>query len=295
MNKWWNKLLAFLLLISLVLNGIIILRFNNVTEDVGRNYEKLNYLERSVSNLSSDLNKVASKQDWVSSKDYKILEIDKDYKNVQIMIYGNLKELENNAKVYLLYGKIKKDSPEDIEWIKVPINVSYGLKFSKKLELPYKENYKFKILAEGQSKLRSEDLLYAYFKEELENRVFTHVFSNESSKDSLKLDININNNYKAQDKLKIKDVKVNVYVDNNLNKSIQVYSNGKVVENKSIMEVKERSNSEDSVEDQDTNIEKLNYSIKIKKDFKETSNVKYEVVIEDYIGEKFKEEHASTR
>jgi hypothetical protein len=143
---------------------LLFLNFTNVSEDVGRNYEKLNYLERSVNNMSSDLTKLASKQDWISSKEYKILEIDKDYKNVKILIYGNLKELENNAKLYLLYGKVKKDEKEDIEWIKTPLSISYGLKFTKTLLLPYKEDYKFKLLAEGPSKLRSEDLLHAFLK-----------------------------------------------------------------------------------------------------------------------------------
>jgi len=195
MNKIWDKILVLFLVISLALNAIIILRFNNVTEDISRNFSKLNYLERSINELSSDLNKIGSKQDWVTSKNYKILEIDKDYKNATIMIYGNLKELENNSMVYLLYGKINEESPEEIEWKKVPLNISYGLRFSKKIKLPYRENYRFKILAQGPSKSRSEELLYIFFKDEIENRIYTHIFESGSSKDKeiISLEMNINN------------------------------------------------------------------------------------------------------
>ncbi len=291
MTKFLNRVLVVALIVSLVLNGVIILKFNNVSEDVGRNYEKLNYLERSVNNMSSDLTKLASKQDWISSKEYKILEIDKDYKNVKILIYGNLKELENNAKLYLLYGKVKKDEKEDIEWIKTPLSISYGLKFTKTLLLPYKEDYKFKLLAEGPSKLRSEDLLHAFFKEELESRIYTHVFANENSKDNTTLDISIDNNFKGQDKLKIKNIKVNAYNDKGSYSTTEVYKEGKVVVSDNVIDIPIEVNEDKEIHEEDTNIQRLNYNVKIKKDSKEKAKLRFEVVIEDYMEEQFKEEY----
>lgn len=288
MNKILNRIIVLLLIISLGINLVTVLRINNATEDIGRNYEKLNYIERNVGNLSEDLNKLYSKQEWVSSKSYKILEISKDYKNVKITLQGSLKELENNSSVYLLYGKVKEDSSEDIEWIKTPLNISYGLKFSKKLELSYKENYKFKILVEGPSKVKSEDLLYAFFKEELENRIFTHIFTNDSAKDIIKLNINIKNSYKGENKLKIKDIKINVYNEKDINKTIQIYSGGKLIENNDITEIVTESGNESKNEEaKDLNIEELNYNINVKKEFKTNEDVKYEVIIEDFMGEKF--------
>lgn len=291
MTKFLNRVLVVALIVSLVLNGVIILKFNNVSEDVGRNYEKLNYLERSVNNMSSDLTKLASKQDWISSKEYKILEIDKDYKNVKILIYGNLKELENNAKLYLLYGKVKKDEKEDIEWIKTPLSISYGLKFTKTLLLPYKEDYKFKLLAEGPSKLRSEDLLHAFFKEELESRIYTHVFANENSKDNTTLDISIDNNFKGQDKLKIKNIKVNAYNDKGLYSTTEVYKEGKSVVSDNVIDIPIEVNEDKEIHEEDNNIQRLNYNVKIKKDSKEKAKLRFEVVIEDYMEEQFKEEY----
>lgn len=297
MGKVWNKILGLFLAVSLVLNVIIILRFNNVTEDISRNFSKLNYLERSINELSSDLDKIGSKQDWVTSKDYKILEIDKDYKNATIMIYGNLKELENNSSVYLLYGKINKDSPEDIEWNKVPLSISYGLRFTKKLELPYRENYRFKILAQGPSKLRSEELLYIFFKDEMENRIYTHIFESGSSKDkeSISFDININNNYKGQEKFKIKNIKINAYTDNSLSKTVPIYTEGKIINNDFISEIPMRDKSNNLVATDDGDMQRLSYNVRVKKDFKENNSTKYEIVIEDYMGEKFKEEYTDMK
>jgi hypothetical protein len=297
MNKVWDKILALFLVISLVLNVIILLRFNNVTEDISRNFSKLNYLERSISDLSSDLNKIGSKQDWVTSKDYKILEIDKDYKNATIMIYGNLKELENSSSVYLLYGKVNEESPEEIEWKKVPLSISYGLRFSKKIELPYRENYRFKILAQGPSKSRSEELLYIFFKDEMENRIYTHIFESGSSKDkeSISLDVNIDNNYKGQEKFKVKDIKINVYTDKKLEKTVPIYTNGEVVKSDLISKIDMQDKNNNSVATDDGDIEKLSYNVKIKKDFKEIDNTKYEVVIQDYMGEEFKEEYTDIK
>lgn len=295
MTKWLNKVLVVALIISLVLNGIIILKFNNVSEDVSRNYEKLNYLERSVNNMSSDINRLASKQDWVNNKEYKILEIDKDYKNVKILIYGNLKELENNARLYLLYGKVEKDNTEDIEWIKTSLSISYGLKFSKTLVLPYKENYKFKLLAEGPSKLKSEDLLYAFFKEELKSRIYTHVIDNGGSKDkeTTTLDINIDNNFKGQDKLKIKNIIVNVHNANGVYSTTEVYKDGHVVISDNVVDVPIKNEQSKEINEEDINIERLNYNVKVKKDTKEKSNLRFEVIIEDYMGEQFKEEYSN--
>jgi hypothetical protein len=294
MTKWLNRVLVAALIVSLVLNGIIILKFNNVSEDVGRNYEKLNYLERSVNNMSSDINRLASKQDWVSSKEYKILEIDKDYKNVKILIYGNLKELENNAKLYLLYGKVEKDNTEEIEWIKTPLSISYGLKFSKTLVLPYKENYKFKLLAEGPSKLRSEDLLYAFFKEELESRIYTHIIDNGSKdKETTTLDININNNFKGQDKLKIKNININVYNEDNIYSTTEVYKDGQVIISDNIVDIPIKNEEGKEISEEDINVQRLNYNVKVKKDTKEKSKLRFEVIIEDYMGEQFKEEYSN--
>lgn len=297
MGKIWNRILGAFLIVSLVLNVIIILRFNNVTEDISRNFSKLNYLERSINELSSDLDKIGSKQDWVTSKDYKILEIDKDYKNATIMIYGNLKELENNSSVYLLYGKINKDSPEDIEWKKVPLSISYGLRFTKKLELPYRENYRFKILAQGPSKLRSEELLYIFFKDEMENRIYTHIFESGSSKDkeNISFDININNNYKGQEKFKIKNIKIDVYTDNNLSKTVPIYTDGKLIKSDFISEIHIRDKNNNLVDIDDGDMQRLSYNVRVKKDFKENNSTRYEIVIEDYMGEKFKEEYTDMK
>ncbi|WP_242947232.1 hypothetical protein [Clostridium haemolyticum] len=203
MNKGLNKIIGIFLVVFLIANVITVIRFNNITEDINRNFNKLNYLEKNIDELSENINKINSRQDWITSKDYKVLELDKDYKNITIMIYGNLKELENNSKMYLLYGKVGKTSSDEIEWNKVSLSVSYGLKFSKTLKLPYNEDYRFKVLAESPTKSRSEELLYVYFKNEIKNRISTHIFENTNAndKDYTRLDVNIDNNYKSQKKI----------------------------------------------------------------------------------------------
>jgi len=263
------------------------LRFNNVTEDIGRNYEELNHLKMDVDNLSKDLNKLSEKQDWVSNKECRILEISQDYKNAKIMIQGSLKELDNNSDVYLLYGKATNDSTDDIKWIKTRLNISYGLGFSKKLDLPYQENYKFKILEEGSNKLRSEELLYISFKEEVENRITAQVFSNSKTKDFVTLNLNINNDYKGLEKLKVKNIKVNIYNENNIVKTVLIYSNGKLVEDNNEVKINISNAYNDSDKNKYLNLERLNYSIKIKDGIKDNTNLKYETEIEDYMGKKF--------
>lgn len=295
MKNVWSKLVVLFLIISLGLNVITVLRFNNITEDINRNFIKLNYLERNISELSSDLNKVGSKQDWVTNKDYEILQIDKDYKNVTIMVHGTLKELENNSDVYLLYGKVSNKTDKEIEWNRVPLTISYGLKFAKKIELSYKENYIFKILAEGQSKSKSEELLYVFFKDDIENRIYTHMFSSESSKNNVDLNINIKNNYKGQEKFKIKNVDINIYTNNTLSKTVPIYKNGSLVKSNSIIEIPIYDRNNNLATTDDGGIEKLSYNVNIKRDFKEDSNTKLELVIEDYIGEEFKEEYSDVR
>lgn len=291
-NKIWSSLLVIFLGISIMLNVIILLRFNNITEDVNRNFSKLNYLERNIGELSSDLEEIRAKQDWVSSKDYSILKVDEDYKNATILLHGSLKELDNDSNVYLLYGKINEKSPEDIEWNKVPLQISYGLKFAKKIKLPYKENYKFKILAQGSTRTISEDLFYIYFKDEMKNRISTLIFESGSSKDKHNtiLDINIDNNYKGNEKFKVKSIKLNVYTDNKIVKTVSIYENGKVIEDDNISEIPTSDNNGLMSKD-DGNNERLYYNVVIKNDFNKNSSTKYEVVIQDYFGEEYKEEY----
>lgn len=288
MNKIISKAFAgIVLILLLVLNLVIMLRFNNVTEDIGRNYEELNHLKSDIDNLSKDLNKLSEKQDWVSNKEYKILEISEDYKNVKIMVQGSLKELDNNSDVYLLYGKATDDSTDDIKWIKTRLNISYGLGFSKNLDLPYQENYKFKILEEGSDRLRSEELFYVSFKEDVENRITSHVFSNRKIKDFITVNLNVNNDYKGFEKLKVKNIKINIYNEKDIVKSVLIYSNGKLVEDNSELNINTSTSYNDSDKNKYLNIEKLNYNIKIKDDIKNVTNLKFETEIEDYMGKKF--------
>jgi len=49
------------------------------------------------------------------------------------------------------------------------------------------------------------------------------------------------------------------------------------------------------IDTDDGDIEKFSYNIKIKKDFKEVGNTKYEVVIQDYMGGEFKEEYTDIK
>lgn len=271
------------------------IRFNNITEDVNRNYSKLNYLDRNIDDLSKNLNDIGLNQQWVINKNYKILNIDKNYKNATIMIFGSLKELENNSKIYLLYTKLNKTNNEDTEWIKKPLEVYYGLKFKKKLVLPYKENYKFKILAEGPNKSKSEELLNIFFKNEMENRIYTHIFANKISKydNNFSLDISIDNNYKGEKRFKIKNIKINVYNDNQISNTISVYENGSTIRSSLITELPIYDKNNELVDMDDGDIEKLNFSVKIKsrKEFKESNNVKFEVILYDYMGERYKRQY----
>lgn len=294
MNKLSNKILIGFLVIFLALDAIILIKFNNITEDVNRNFNKLSYLEKNIDEISDNLNKIGSKQDWIINKDYKILEIDKDYKNVRVMVYGNLNELENNSKLYLLYGKVGKVSIEDIKWIKVPLNVSYGLRFSKELKLPYKDDYRFKILSEGPTKVKSEELLYVFLKNDIKNRLNIHIFedTNSSDKDTVSLNVNIENDYKAQEKFKIKNVIVNVYSDNKLHEAINIYKDGEVIKDSKIKELsidKKDSNEDknDLINKEENDIEKLSYNVKIKKDLKDNVKRRFEIIIQDYMGEEF--------
>ncbi|KEH86449.1 hypothetical protein Z965_08125 [Clostridium novyi A str. BKT29909] len=293
MNKKISKIIGIFLGVFIIFNIITVIRFNNITEDINRNFNKLNYLERSIDELSENVNKINSKQDWITNKDYKVLELDKDYKNITIMIYGNLKELENNSKLYLLYGNVGKTTSDEIEWNKVPLDISYGLKFSKTLKLPYNEDYRFKILAEGPVRSRSEELLYVYFKNEIKNRISTHIFENTNAddKDNVRLDVNIDNNYKSQEKFKVRNILVNVYSNNTLKDTINIYSQGKSLKNNNTKEIPIYDKNNNLVEKDDGKTEKLNYNLKIKKDENNAINNRFEIVIEDYMGEKFTEEY----
>lgn len=294
MNKLSSKILIGFLVMFLVLDAVILIKFNNITEDVNRNFNKLSYLEKNIDEISDNLNKIGSKQDWIINKDYKILEIDKNYKNVTVMVYGNLNELENQSRLYLLYGKVSRVSVEDIKWKKVPLNVSYGLRFSKQLKLPYKEDYRFKILSEGPTKVKSEELLYVFLKNDIKNRLNTHIFedTNSSDKDTVSLNVNIENNYKAQEKFKVKNIIVNVYFDNKLHQAINVYKDGGLIKDSKIKElhIDRKYSNEDKdnlINKQENDIEKLNYNIKIEKDLKDNVKRRFEIIIQDYMGEEF--------
>ncbi len=216
--------------------GIIILIFLNfrtnsnlekmkkdLTRDINDASRLIDELRR---NINYDINEMMQEQEWIINKDYKILDIDKNFENAKVLINWSLRENYKDAQVSIVYGEKVEGTDDVAEWKKKEATKLNGLNYQVELDLSPKNNYAFIIESDSDEQIKNDNLMDL----DLGFRVNNRVYIRESgwgygpSNKELEWDVTIENDYLGVEGLKVKSIKANIYINDELIETKEIFS-----------------------------------------------------------------------
>lgn len=219
MNNNWKKYLVIIIVL------IIVLLFQN------NSYKnKLESLENKVSsiinhyhsmeqNINYSINRIEdnfsrSMSDLVSY-DFDYRNIDNQTKTIDVQMSFELKQVNPDAKYYVLYTPIDEYNDTESE-----VNALNGTSFKSTFTLSYKNNYSFKIIEktkDGGIRRLSHDDIYSYIYDDLFlNKTILHSSEGSESRDQFALGFTISNKTFGQNELAMEKVELFLYYQDTL-------------------------------------------------------------------------------
>ncbi len=290
-----------LIAIFIIFNMKMYFHIVSLRQEVSNINNNINSLDRSINNISSSVshtvNQIVEEQKWVRNIDYSIVDISKNLDSVTVKFKWSMRELSKDYKMYLLYTG--KDNSNGDKWTEVAAEDLGNLNYSTQITLPYENNYKFKIIAKNNNNNISENLTEINFLESLSNRVDIQAMPREKStsanKVNFKFEVNITSVtdlYLAPEKLgknikldenllKLKNIRVKVYSNDELKKEIEVLKDGKIIDSNARYEIEPFEVREGH------KLERISYSTNLQYENALYSYEEIEVIVEDYLGRKY--------
>lgn len=231
-----KKILIALLIILLLSNVIMyneIKKINNIIVNMN-NY--IYSLDSQLNNISSNVNSLRNKEKLIQSQSYDINNIDEAYEKADVNFKITFNKLSEDAIAYVLYRKYKsynyefiQDSniTDDEKWNKVKLEKIEALDYKTQIQLSYDYNYEMQVYVEGDKiseteRLSSIDLLN---KLNLRLDINSH-FNTISSNGTMSYIVEVENNYRDDDKLKLKSIVSRVYYKDKLIDEIDILEDG---------------------------------------------------------------------
>lgn len=290
-----------------ILFGVLLLsnyRLLFLVDDMGEDVEQIENMVRilgeDMKNIETDVNRsvkrLIEEKRWLYNVEADIKSVSEDMKNARISVSWSIRELDKNASVYLLYGVLDEKSREVAEWKEVNVQDSDKLSYKVELDLPFMNNYEFKVLAKSDDRTISQKLDEINALDRLIDRMDIDPYEKRKTTSEnhviLKFYVDVDNRYDLshlgrgiegvnEDLLKIKNVKVKIYSNDTLKEEIEIYKDGKIVDEEN-GEYNERFKSE-----RDIKLERIEYSSTIEYDSVEDSYEVIEVIVEDYLGRSY--------
>lgn len=274
----------------------------NQINNINFSIQDLNHSVNSISsNVSNTVNKIYEDKKLVYNLEYDVINLSKDLKEVKIDFKWSLHELSKDYKVYLLYGALEEETQNVSKWNEVKAEDLGNLNYACTLTMPYLNNYQFKVVAKNDSNTISEKLTDIYFLDKFNKRVSISAMPNTKSFSkshvNLKFNVDITNMYDLsfekdisgidESMLKMKNVTVKVYSNNNLKKEIKILQNG-------VLKNENASNGRPNRIPESSKVEQIYYegNLEYDTDSNESSRERIEVIVEDYMGKIYKNENA---
>lgn len=249
------------------------------------------------SNVSTTLNEFYEQKKWIYNAEYNVISLSKDLKEAKVNFKWSLRELSKEYTVYLLYGSVEEATGNVAKWNEVKTQDLGNLNYECTLTIPYQNNYQFKVIAKSDKNTINEKLEDIPFLDKFNERI--NIDANPKSKTfskghvNLKFAVNISNRYDLsfekgslkidENMLKMKNITMKIYSNNNLKSEIKILENGVLKdENASYGEPPEMS--------ENFKIQEIYYNGNIEYDTNsnENSQDKIEVMVEDYMGKTYK-------
>lgn len=293
------------ILLAYVLAGILfvvnikmffdVIKIKEELSSVNMNISRLNNdINNIQSNVASTMNQIKESNTWLYNVDYKITNVSKDLKDVAITLKWSVRDLNKDYKMYLLYGEKDEKTGEVNKWNEVTSEDLGNLNYKKEIKLTYGKDYGFKIAAKNDNNTISEKLTDIDLLSQLRNRISINANpTQKSSSDNnvnLSFNVHVENRYNLsfsktpidfdENLLKIKDIKVKIYSDNNLKKEIHLMKGGKLLEEKARYDEPFKSQK-------DIKFETINFDGNIKYNSVKDSSEEIEIIVEDNLGRSY--------
>lgn len=245
------------------------------------------------SNVSRTLNEFYEQKKWIYNAEHNVLSLSKDLKEVKIDFKWSLRELSNDYTVYLFYGAVEGETQNVVKWNEIKAQDLGNLNYACALTIPYLNNYQFKVVAKNNKNIINEKLEYIPFLDKFHKRININAMPNTKTfskgQVDLKFVVDISNRYDLSfergtseidgNKLKIKNITVKVYSNNQLKNENKILENGSIKNNNASYRKPIRMPEE-------IKLEEIHYegNIEYDTDSNEHSKEKIEVIVEDYMG-----------
>lgn len=269
---------------------------NRMDQEIRNINGTVSRIERDMDNLESrilnSVRRVAEEKKWLYDVDYKVSDVSKDLKDATVTLKWSVRELNKDASMYLLYGIEDEKSHEVSEWKRVDSEDLGNLSYRVQLDLPFQNNYQFKVLVEDDGSSISQKLADISLLENIMDRMDIEAGPNtKTSRDkhvSIGFSVEVQNRYDLNhygvvykdvdgELLKVKNVKVRVYSNEILKKEIEIYKDGQIVDDKA-------KYREPFKHERDLQLEEISYETSLEYDTVEDSYEVIEVIVEDYLG-----------
>lgn len=216
--------LLILILCGTVYQGLSINSLKNTIKNMHNQIATLdNQLGSRINDMNQSLNTFKEEQKWAHNADYKILEYNNKTGEVKLRVTWSLREVPPSTKIILSYSE-KNSNPEGgANWNKVKADNDTALNYSGEIYLSPKKNYIFKVQSEGTVSARSDDLMQLPLKDIIENRL--SLVPHMGSKKGPRYDHHgyLVNRFKGSEFLKLKSAKADVYLDNQLVNTVELF------------------------------------------------------------------------
>lgn len=283
------------LIILFITNAVTCSNMNKLRDALGQMRSETSGLNITMSNIESNISNTMQdiKRDnqWIYDQGFEITSLSSDLKNAAVALKWSFRRLNKNSQVFISYGEKDTATGSVAKWTELPAASSGVLSYVTEITLPVKGNYKFRVIARNSTGTESSELADVDLLNYMQNRMQINITPLTRDSNGVRYSLSIRNQYKYflagasknvtnidTGKLKIKNIKVDIYFDNQLSSNFYVYEDGKAVSGYEI-------NSPGRLEE--IEFINLNNYIKLQNDM--NKHVHYEVTVEDYYGNVFKQ------
>jgi cell division protein FtsB len=288
--------------IFLALLAVLVILNIKMYLDINKTHAKLNGISNEVQNLNNNINniesnvsntmrKIYNNNQWLYNSDYFISDLSKDLEKVTVTLKWSLHDLNKGSKIYLLYGVEDNKNGDVAKWNEVPAEDLGNLNYQSQLALPFRNNYQFKVISKNDETIVSERLTEINFLSSLNNRIDINITPQQKSCSgnhvNFKFSTSIDNRYDLEfgkfisgideNLLKIKNIKLKIYSNEQLKEEIQILKDGEIVDKNASFEEPFKNHN-------DIKLQRIEYETNIEYDSTSDSNEKVEVIVEDYMG-----------
>lgn len=281
-----KKILIVFLIIILISNFIMFNEIKKLSNIIASMNNYIYSLDSQINNISSSVNSIRNKDKIIQSQSYDIKNIDDAYKNADVDIKISFNKLSEDAFAYILYRKYKSlhnnfvqesNITDDVEWKKVKLEKIKALNYKANIQLSYDYNYELQLYVEGNEISETERLSSIDLLDKLNLRLdidshFNSIYSN----GKMNYTVEVENNYREDERLKLKSI-VN-----------RVYYKDKLIDEIDIMKVGEKKDFNHIP------LERWNYngntSFEPEEDSDLSENIHFETIVIDKMGKKYLKE-----